>query len=576
MILSTRPSAGRFDAAWRFPIWLRLAWRNPCVAPALRPVLRLFAIGVLAAATPARADAPKASFGLDDVISKAKALAASPYVAPVSNLPESFRKLQFGDYQKIQPRRDRFAWSDLDTPFKLAFYHQGMQFNTAVKVHELVDGAVQEIPYDPACFDFGDLHFDPDQTSKLGWAGFRILFPVNQAGKNDEVMSVLGASYFRVIGKGQVYGLSGRGLAIDAGLPIAEEFPAFREFWITRPAPQDRHVIFYALLDAPRASGAYEIKLSLNGDAVLDVKSRVFLREGGTPPNLGIAPLTSMFLHGPNQPSATPNFRPAIHDSNGLAIHTGSDEWIWRPLNNPVSAVATSSFSVERPKGFGLLQRGRDFSRYEDLKDRYDLRPSAWIEPVNDWGKGVVRLLEIPTADETNDNIVAFWVPEAMPPPGQPMQFDYRVRWTMNEPGLLQGGLSYVWQTIRTTGEIYHSNLIRAHDGTLAFLIDYTGPSLRDLPVEAPVAAKVSASDNIEIIGTELRPNPAIKGWRLVYRVKVKDPAKASELRAALATDARTLTETWSFQLPPVPPPKTTGDAPPDPNAVRPGVASSR
>ncbi len=515
-------------------------------------------MGMLFFGTSASAQDPPGGFGLDDVIVKAKALADAPYVAPVSILPDAFSKLQFADYHKIQPRRDRFAWADLDTPFRLAFYHQGMQFDRSVKINEIADGTVREIPYDPSCFDFGDLHFDPDQTSKLGWAGFRVLYPINQAGKNDEVMSVLGASYFRVIGKGQVYGLSGRGLAIDTGLPIAEEFPAFREFWIGRPGQQDRHLTFYALLDSPRAAGAYEFTLTLDADALLDVKARVFLRAGETPAMLGIAPLTSMFLYGPNQPPTTPNFRAAIHDSNGLAIHTGADEWIWRPLNNP-STVALSSFAIENPKGFGLLQRARDFSRFEDLKDRYDLRPSAWIEPVNDWGRGHIRLVELPTADETNDNIAAFWVPETTPPPGTPLQFDYRIRWTTHEPAILQGGLSYVWQTIRTSGEIYRSNLIRAHDGTLAFLIDFTGDSLSDLSADAPIAAQVSASDNVEIVGSELRPNPVIKGWRLVYRVKVKDTSSVSELRAALALQGRPLTETWSFQLPPSPPSGTEG-----------------
>lgn len=527
MDLSTRPMAGRFD-----------------------PVLCWLTMALLFLGAPAYAQDRSADFGLEDVTVRAKALANEPYAAPVSNLTDAFRKLQFADYQKIQPRRDRFVWADGDTPFKLAFYHQGMQFNTAVKINEIADGGVREIPYDPSCFDFGDLQFNSAETSTLGWAGFRILYPINKAGKNDEVMSILGASYFRVIGKGQVYGLSGRGLAIDSGLPIAEEFPAFREYWIRRPAANDRHVTFYALLDSPRASGAYEFTLTLGDDAKLDVRSRVFQRAGGAPATLGIAPLTSMFLHGPNQPSAVPNFRPAIHDSNGLAVHTGADEWIWRPLNNPAS-VAVSSFAVDNPKGFGLLQRGRDFSRYEDLKDRYDLRPSAWIEPVNDWGKGHVRLIEIPTADETNDNIVAFWVSDVLPAAGEPMQFDYRIHWTMDEPSILKEGLSYVSQTMRTTGEIYHSNLIRGHDGTLAFLVDFTGASLRDLAPDMPIAAQVSANDNVEIVGSELRQHPVIGGWRLIYRVKLKDPSKVSELRAALTSEGRALTETWSYQLPP-------------------------
>lgn len=538
MNLSTRSAPGLRDPARRFATWRELA-------------LGWLAAGLFILSAPACAQDRPAGFGLEAVTARAKALADAAYVAPVSNLPDIFSKMQFFDYQKIQPRHDNPAWAGADTPFKLDFYHQGMQFNTPVKINEIVDGAVREIPYDPDRFDFGDLHFDRDQTSKLGWAGFRVMYPINQPGKEDEVMSVLGASYFRVIGQGQLYGLSGRGLAIDTGLPSPEEFPVFREFWIGRPAKQDKTVTFYALLDSPRATGAYAFTLTPGTDTLLDVKARVFLRPGGMPAVLGIAPLTSMFLYGPNQPPLVHNFRPAIHDSNGLAIHTADGEWMWRPLNNP-SIVAVSSFAADSPKGFGLLQRGRDFSRFEDLKDRYDLRPSAWIEPANDWGRGHVRLVEIPTADETNDNIVAFWAPDTLPAPGQALQFDYRIRWTRDEPAILKDGLSYVWQTIHTTGEVYQSNLVRAYDGTLAFLVDFTGPSLADLPPEAPIVPIVSANDNVEIIGSDLRPNPAIKGWRLTYRVRVKDASEASELHAALALDGRKLTETWVFQLPPL------------------------
>lgn len=557
MNLSTRSADGalataRFSSSARHLLMRALARcgtvRNGSGFARLGMVLGGLLLATSAVAPAAAQKRP--GFGLEDVVAKAKSLADAPYVAPVSNLPDVFSKMQFADYQKMQPKRDRFAWMEYKTPFKLAFYHQGMQFNTPVRISEIVDGAAHEIPYDAGRFDFADLHFDREATSKLGWAGFRVVYPVNQPGKLDEIMSVLGASYFRVIGKGQIYGLSGRGLAIDTGLPIAEEFPAFREFWLRRPKPKDRHLTFYALMDSVRATGAYEFTLVPGSDAVLDVKARVFLREGAAPTTLGIAPLTSMFLYGPQQPSPTPNFRPAIHDSNGLAVRGGDGEWIWRPLVNP-PMVAISDIAAENPKGFGLLQRGRDFSRYEDLKDRYDLRPSAWIEPTNAWGKGNVRLVEIPTADETNDNIVALWVPDSRPPAGQPMRFDYRMHWTMDEPALMKGGLSHVWQTMRATGEIYQSNLIRAGDGTLAFLIDFKGPSLRKLPRDIRPTAQVGANDNVEIIGTELQPNPAIQGWRLTYRIKVKNPAASSDLTAALKRGDRTLTETWKFRLPP-------------------------
>ncbi|MCX5926961.1 MAG: glucan biosynthesis protein, partial [Cyanobium sp. LacPavin_0920_WC12_MAG_63_22] len=208
--------------------------------------------------------------------------------------------------------------------------------------------------------------------------------------------------------KGHVYGLSARGMAIDTALPSGEEFPRFREFWIQQPKPGDKHLVIFALLDSPRATGAYRLTLRPGSDTIVDVKAQMFLRDKVG--KLGIAPLTSMFLFGANQPSKVLNYRRELHDSSGLSIHAGNGEWIWRPLNNP-KHLAVSNFSVENPRGFGLLQRGRDFSHYEDLDDRYDKRPSAWIEPKGDWGKGTVDLVEIPTADETNDNIVAFWNP---------------------------------------------------------------------------------------------------------------------------------------------------------------------
>lgn len=487
------------------------------------------------------------AFSLDDVAAKAKALGEENYSAPASNLPSEFRELPFADYQRIQPRPDKFEWSELDTPFKLGFYHQGMHFNTPVKINEVTASTVSEIKYDPARFDFGDLEFDQQATKSLGYAGFRVMYPINQKGKQDEIMSMLGASYFRVIGKGQVYGLSARGLNIDTALPSGEEFPYFREFWIERPKPQDKHLVIFALLDSPRATGAYRFILRPGKDAVVDVQARVYLRDAVD--ELGLASLTSMFLFDPKQPPQQHNFRPALHDSNGLAIHTGSDEWLWRPLNNP-KHLAVSSWEVENPKGFGLLQRGREFSRYEDLDDRYELRPSAWIEPKGDWGKGRIKLVEIPTQDETNDNIVAFWVPDKLPEKGQPLAFAYRMHWTRDEPALHQPDSAWVTQTLRAVGEDKQANLIRQLDDSIALLIDFEGPALAKLAQDATPSSQVSVGENAKLIGHSVRFNPATGGWRLTVRVKIKDPEQPVEMRAALLNGDQPLSETWSYQLP--------------------------
>ncbi|MDH0646077.1 glucan biosynthesis protein G [Pseudomonas sp. GD03858] len=474
------------------------------------------------------------AFNLDDVAAKAKDLAGQKFEAPKSNLPPVFRDMKYADYQKIRFIQEKAEWAKDKTPFKLSFYHQGMHFDTPVKINEVTASTVEEIKYDPSRFEFGDVPHDADATKDLGYAGFRVLYPINKANKQDEIMTLLGASYFRVVGKGHRYGLSARGLAIDTALPSGEEFPRFREFWIEKPKPNDKHLVIYALLDSPRSTGAYKLTLRPGDDTLVDVKSRVYLRDQVS--RLGIAPLTSMYLFGPNQPSKVMNYRPALHDSEGLSIHAGNGEWLWRPLNNP-KHLAVSNFSVENPRGFGLLQRQRAFSDYEDLDDEYEKRPSTWIEPKGDWGKGTVDLVEIPTADETNDNIVAFWSPEKLPEPGKPFEYDYRLRWTIKEDQLHSPDLGWVKQTLRSTGDVKQSNLIRQADGTVAFLVDFVGPNLASLPADTAVRSQVSVGDNAELVENNLRYNPETKGWRLTLRLKVQDPKKSTEMRAALLRD---------------------------------------
>ncbi|SUI74031.1 Glucans biosynthesis protein G precursor [Serratia marcescens] len=303
---------------------------------------------------------PAWAFSIDDVAKQAQDLAAKGFEAPKSNLPSQFREMKFADYQQIQFNHDKAYWSKLKTPFKLEFYHQGMYFDTPVKINEVTSTSVKQIKYSPDYFNFGSVKHDPESVKNLGFAGFKVLYPINSADKNDEIMSLLGASYFRVVGKGQVYGLSARGLAIDTALPSGEEFPRFREFWVERPKQGDKHLVIYALLDSPRATGAYRFTVIPGRDTTVDVESKVFLRDKVG--KLGLAPLTSMYLFGPNQPSPTLNYRPALHDSNGLSIHAGNGEWIWRPLNNP-KHLSVSTYTVENPKGFGLLQRGSQLQR---------------------------------------------------------------------------------------------------------------------------------------------------------------------------------------------------------------------
>ncbi len=487
------------------------------------------------------------AFSIDDVAKEAKSLAGQSYSAPKSNLPSVFRDMKYADYQQIQFNRDKAYWSNIKTPFKLEFYHQGMYFDTAVKINEVTATSVKQIKYSPDYFNFGNVQHDKDSVKDLGFAGFKVLYPINRKGKQDEIVSMLGASYFRVVGAGQTYGLSARGLAIDTALPSGEEFPRFREFWIERPNPADKRLTIYALLDSPRATGAYRFVVMPGRATNVEVQSKVYLRDNVG--KLGIAPLTSMFLFGPNIPSPTTNYRPELHDSNGLSIQAGNGEWIWRPLNNP-KHLAVSSYTTENPKGFGLLQRGREFSRFEDLDDRYDQRPSAWVTPKGDWGKGRVELVEIPTNDETNDNIVAYWTPDQLPKPGKEMKFNYTLTFTRDEEKLHSTDNAWVTQTRRSTGDVKQSNLIRQPDGTIAFIVDFAGHDMKKMAADAPITSQASIGDNGEIVENSVRYNPVTKGWRLTLRVKIKDSKKTTDMRAALVNGDKTLSETWSYQLP--------------------------
>jgi glucans biosynthesis protein len=509
---------------------------------ALAPVLCIASL--VSALAPASANA----FAFFDVMKEARALAQDSYKPPQPNLPDALKELKFAGYQQVKYRNDRFHWGETGLKFNLSFYHEGMHFDTPVKINEVDNEGVHEIPFNPDDFDYGTLKLDPTALKKLGFAGFRVLFPVNSESKpEDELATFLGASYFRVIGKGQVYGLSARGLAIDTAQPSGEEFPHFKEYWVARPAPGDKQIVIYALLDSPRAAGAYRFTIRPGVDTVVDVKTRIFLRDKVA--RLGVAPLTSMFLYGSNQPWPTPNYRPEMHDSDGLAIRTGTDEWLWRPLNNP-KKLATSAFTLENPKGFGLLQRGREFSRYEDLDDHYEKRPSLWIEPQGDWGKGSVQLVEIPTRDETNDNIVAFWVPDVQPTKDTPLDLDYRMTWTLNEAATHKTPLATVLQTRRSREESKGADLIRRWDGSIAYVIDFVGDELKKLPADAVVQAQTWVDGNGELVETNVRPNEVTGGRRLTLRVKVKDPNKPVEMRAALTDGTKPITETWTYRLP--------------------------
>jgi glucans biosynthesis protein len=498
-----------------------------------RRVVLLAALGLLALAPSAQA------FGLDEVAARAARLAETPYQKPGAPLPRALKALDYDQFRDIRFRPERAMWRGTKLPFELMFFHRGFFYEQPVRIHEITAEGVQEVAFDSDAFDYGRNRLDRNELRGLGFAGFRVHFPVNTPTYRDEVLVFLGASYFRGLGRGQRFGLSARALAIDTAEATGEEFPRFVEFWIERPAPAARELVIHALLDSPRATGAYRFVLRPGATTVLDVDARLYLRKNVA--KLALAPLTSMFYFGANQRAGREDYRPRVHDSDGLSIRSATNEWIWRPLVNPRRLLVTS-FALSDPAGFGLMQRERNFAQYQDLEARYDLRPSAWIQPRGPWGPGRVELVQLPVPDETNDNIVAYWVPDGQPRPREPFAFGYRVLWQKERE--MRPPVGWVADTRRGRG------YVKSDDGTVELHVDFEGPTLTRMPWNATVETTSWADGNAEVLERRTQRNEVTGGWRFVMRFRRLDRGKPVELRAHLHRGSEVLSETWSYILP--------------------------
>ncbi|WP_079364469.1 MULTISPECIES: glucan biosynthesis protein G [unclassified Hydrogenophaga] len=474
----------------------------------------------------------------------ARQRAQTPFQPVGDKLPEDLAALDYDQMRDIRFRTERSLWRDQSLPFEAQFFHLGLYQKRAVRLHELAPEGVTDLPYRSADYNMGRNTVDPTAWGDLGHAGFRLHYPLNNPAYKDELVVFLGASYFRALGAGQQYGLSARGLAIDTVGGQGEEFPRFTDFWLQRPAPGATEVTVLALLDSPRASGAYRFVIRPGASTTMTVTSRLFLRAGAGPVNtLGLAPLTSMFLHGENQPNDN-DFRPEVHDSDGLMMHTGDGEWLWRPLQNPAQ-ISVSSFTMRQPRGFGLMQRDRRFASYEDIEARYERRPSAWVRPLGDWGAGRVELVQLRTPDETHDNIVAYWVPATLPAPGQPLDFAYELSWQ----GEAQQTPPGAWVVQSRRGYGYTKLSASEQQRQPQFVLDFAGPALEALPADAAVRAVASADANGRIVEALAYPNPTQRGWRVTLRVERLDPARPVELRVFLQHQNNTLSETWTHAV---------------------------
>ncbi len=460
----------------------------------------------------------------------AQQLSTSEFASPSLSLPESFKQLSYDQFRDVRFRTDQAIWRGDKTDFELQLLPMGWLYSTPVEIWLVDGGSARRLKADSNLFSIGPLIKDAEPGAPYGFSGFRVHGPINRPDYFDEYIVFQGASYFRAVGRGQLYGLSARGLAINTARPGGEEFPLFRAFWIEKPAQGARSIVIHALLDSVSTTGAYRFVVEPGEATTVDVEATLYPRRALT--HVGLGPLTSMYLHGPGHHRIDDDFRPAVHDSDGLAIFNGNSECIWRPLTNP-RTLQISAFLDKNVKGFGLCQRARSFHSYEDLEARYEKRPSLWIEPKGTWGSGYIELIEIPTSVEIHDNIAAYWKPASGPAAGTPYSFGYRMYWTDALPIGWAGASTAATRVGRGKRE-----------GTTKFVVDFAGPAItpvRQLPVAVVTANPGTISD------ISVHENPESNGVRVSFDL---DPGgtELSELRLALKLGDQQISETWLYR----------------------------
>jgi len=474
-------------------------------------------------------------FQRSTVIEIARNLAKSDYVPPDTDLPDPIKNLTYDQYRDIHPNRAAAVWAKEGLPFRLELFHRGFYYKERIDVAVVTDNQARHLAYSPGFFQFGKLVPQPLPKDDIGYAGIRLLTNrINRPEVFDEVAVFQGASYFRSLGRDQVFGISARGLALKTGAPEGEEFPIFRAFWVETPAKDSDTIVVNALLDSKSVAGAYRLTIRPGLPTVMDVEASLFPRVELT--KVGLAPGTSMFYFDANGRDRADDWRPEVHDSDGLLMVNGHGERLWRPLANP-RTLQISAFLDSGPRGFGLIQRNRDPKSYEDFESRYERRPSLWVEPVGDWGKGTVTLVEIPSDSEANDNIVAYWAPEQPIAAGTEYAFAYRLTWG-NEPAQ-PPGLGVVQATRRGRATLRGASPVRH------FVVDYGFPDAGTTVAVDPKADVTASAGTVSEVNVE--PNPLNGGWRLSFKL---DPGNAAsiELRAVLKMEDGRPMETWVYR----------------------------
>ncbi|GGW90832.1 glucans biosynthesis protein G [Alteromonas halophila] len=475
---------------------------------------------------------------LQSIIKDAKQSAGQDYTLTDHKLHEKLAGMDYQQYRAIRFRPEQSLWKET-SPYDVQLFHPGFLYDKPVTIYTVGDdNEVTRLPFSAEKFryDKGAQQFAGLTNEKNGYAGFRLHYPINRDDYRDEFVVFLGASYFRLVGQDQVYGLSARGLALNTGSPEGEEFPHFTAFWLKQP-DEEGPVTVYARLESESVTGAYRFVITPGQDTTVDVKSWLFAREDVE--KLGIAPFTSMYLYGENSATRPDDYRPEVHDSDGVLMHTHAGERIWRPLTNPANLQITS-LSDTAPQGFGMLQRDLNWQSYLDSEALYHQRPGLWVTPEAGFDKGRLELVEIPTDSETHDNIVAYWVPASPMQAGDERYFAYQLK-TVNGAELDTS----VAQVVRTR---HGSTVLPGEEATdesakRRFTVDFSAPDTAAALTDATLVAEAA---NASVSETRVFAVNGGKEWRATFLVTPKSD-KPVDMRVHIASAGKRLSEVWNY-----------------------------
>ncbi len=511
-----------------------------------------------------------------DVVAKARDLALKPYADPLGDIPAFLGSLTGPQWNGIQTRPEGNLWRNGPGPFAVSLLHPGFIYNRFVHINVVADGISSPVPFSPELFDYQDGNLGTQVKNAapglVGFAGFTLRYPLGPEvpGRPDarsRLAIFLGASQFQSRGQNSRFGATARAVTLDTAASDGEEFPHFNEFWLVRPKDGGEEFGVYALLDSPSLTGAYRFVVKPGLSTIMEVEGKLFRRPGAKGKKTGLCPLGSMFLFSETRGGEPGDYRPEVHNSDGLLYRENGNAWTWAPLWNP-ERLSVLSFPLTNPRGFGLMQRDADFDHYQDLANRFDRRTSVWVEPRSDWGPGRIELVEIPGGEDYQGNIVAYWVgdepaPDAAPhPPGGPgsgadqpeeLPFSYRLYWL--DPGT----------TPHELGRVAATRMARpANSDQVRLFIDFENGELNELPSDTGLTSVVEVPDQVQLLEKNLVKNPVTGGWRLGLNFRLPKKGMVESLLPGQNAGARLrlkallkkgenipdpLTEAWVFDL---------------------------